>query len=254
MGKPGVTKMVNLGPKQKYGLKMDHGVKQEVPKMKPRPAVTGNIQGEPEAVGTTNWIGYHDQQTSSNPREVVKRQKMQTKDVRLRGVNQMSKTDKGINYMMGAATKQYGGKMEGAMKKGCYGAKQMKTGLYQDRMDGKLPQNPMLMQYGMSDKAVKQVGKHMAMPQMDGDDKKIKAKKQDYGMTGYNASEFTNQSTGEGLKVFKPQSRTIGGKTKYSYTKPSGEIQDITQEQYTKKLQSGSFKRTQNKDVIGGRG
>jgi len=100
--------MVNLGPKQKYGLKMDHGAKQ------------------------------------------------------------MSKTDKGINYMMGAATKQYGGKMEGAMKKGCYGAKQMKTGLYQDRMDGKLPQNPMLMQYGMSDKAVKQVGKHIAMPQVDG--------------------------------------------------------------------------------------
>lgn len=88
MGKPGTTKMVNLGPKQKYGLKMDHGAKQ------------------------------------------------------------MSKTDKGINYMMGAATPQ------------------KKTGLYQDRMDGKLPQNPMLMQYGMSEKAVKQVGKHIAMPQI----------------------------------------------------------------------------------------
>ena len=88
-----------------------------------------------------------------------------TKMVNL-GPKQMSKTDKGINYMMGAATKQYGGKMEGAMKKGCYGTKQMKTGLYQDRMDGKLPQNPMLMQYGMSDKAVKQVGKHIAMPQV----------------------------------------------------------------------------------------
>ena len=45
------------------------------------------------------------------------------------------------------------------------GTKQMKTGIYQDRVDGKLPQNPMLMQYGMSDKAVKQVGKHMAAPQ-----------------------------------------------------------------------------------------
>ena len=89
---------------------------------------------------------------------------------------QMSKTDKGINYMMGAATKQYGGKMEGAMKKGCYGAKQMKTGLYQDRMDGKLPQNPMLMQYGMSEKAVKQVGKHIAMPQVAEEGEPLKPK------------------------------------------------------------------------------
>ena len=28
MGKPGKTKMVKLGPQQKYGLKMDHGAKQ----------------------------------------------------------------------------------------------------------------------------------------------------------------------------------------------------------------------------------
>lgn len=98
MGKPGTTKMVNLGPKQKYGLKMDHGAKQ------------------------------------------------------------MSKTDKGINYMMGAATPQ------------------KKTGLYQDRMDGKLPQNPMLMQYGMSDKAVKQVGKHIAIPQVAEEGEPLKPK------------------------------------------------------------------------------
>lgn len=126
MGKPGTTKMVNLGPKQKYGLKMDHSVNQ--------------------MSKTDKGINY--MMGAATP--------------------QMSKTDKGINYMMGAATKQYGSKMEGAMKKGCYGAKQMKTGLYQDRMDGKLPQNPMLMQYGMSDKAVKQVGKHIAMPQASG--------------------------------------------------------------------------------------
>tara|TARA_A100001391_G_scaffold96197_1_gene63815 strand:+ start:15647 stop:16261 length:615 start_codon:yes stop_codon:yes gene_type:complete len=54
------------------------------------------------------------------------------------------------------------------------GTKQMKTGLYQDRMDGKLPQNPMLMQYGMSEKAVKQVGKHIAMPQVTEEGKPLK--------------------------------------------------------------------------------
>lgn len=53
------------------------------------------------------------------------------------------------------------------------GTKQMKTGIYQDRMNGKLPQNPMLMQYGMNKDAVKQVGKHMAAPQMDGLKKKV---------------------------------------------------------------------------------
>ena len=104
-----------------------------------------------------------------------------------------------------------------------------------------------LAKYGCSKKYAKSPMK------VEGDDKKIKAKKQDYGMTGYDASEFANPSTGEGLKVFKPQSRTVGGKTKYSYTKPSGEIQDITQEQYTKKLQSGGFKRTE-KETIGGKG
>jgi hypothetical protein len=73
--------------------------------------------------------------------------------------------------MMGAATKQMGN--PGLHKKNCgYGAKQMKTGLYQDRVDGKLPENPALKQYGMDKNAAKQVGKHMAMPQMDGDDKK----------------------------------------------------------------------------------
>ena len=71
------------------------------------------------------------------------------------------------------------------MKKGCYGAKQMKTGLYQDRMDGKLPQNPMLMQYGMSDKAVKQVGKHIAMPQVAEEGEPLKAKPKTKDVPGY---------------------------------------------------------------------
>ncbi len=61
-----------------------------------------------------------------------------------------------------AGTKQY-------MK----GAKQMKTGIYQDRMNGKLPENPALKQYGMDKDAVKQVGKHMAAPQMEGLKKKV---------------------------------------------------------------------------------
>lgn len=55
------------------------------------------------------------------------------------------------------------------------GTKQMKTGIYQDRMNGKLPQNPMLMQYGMDKNAAKQVGKHMAAPQMEGLKKKAAA-------------------------------------------------------------------------------
>jgi hypothetical protein len=55
------------------------------------------------------------------------------------------------------------------------GTKQMKTGIYQDRMNGKLPENPALKQYGMDKDAVKQVGKHMAAPQMEGLKKKAAA-------------------------------------------------------------------------------
>ena len=55
------------------------------------------------------------------------------------------------------------------------GTKQMKTGIYQDRMNGKLPENPALKQYGMDKDAVKQVGKHMAVPQMEGLKKKVAA-------------------------------------------------------------------------------
>ena len=44
-------------------------------------------------------------------------------------------------------------------------AMQMKTGIYQDRMDGKLPQMKALKQYGMDKEAVKMVGKKPVMQQ-----------------------------------------------------------------------------------------
>jgi|TARA_R100000084_G_C4653839_1_gene151547 hypothetical protein len=99
-------------------------------------------------------------------------------------VYQMSKTDKGIKYMMGAATPQIGNpglhresnaqERENLLNE-MPGSFEAQTGLYKDRMNGKLPQNPMLMQYGMDENAVKQVGKHIAVPQMEGLKKKVAA-------------------------------------------------------------------------------
>jgi len=73
------------------------------------------------------------------------------------------------------------------------------------------------------------------------------------GMAGYTSMSFANPS-GEGLKVYKPEDRTIGGTTKYLYTGKSGEQTEITQDQYKDKLSKGGYKKQEEKQAIGGGG
>ena len=85
----------------------------------------------------------------------------------------------------------------------------------------------------------------------------VKGEEKDYGMAGYTSVDFTNQ-LGEGLQVFKPESRTVGGSRKYYYTDKSGNRSEVTKEQYLEKLsnkgggEKGSFRKTEHGDIIGG--
>lgn len=189
MGKPGTTKMVNLGPKQMKGsvyqmgpgLKMDHGAKQ------------------------------------------------------------MSKTDKGINYMMGAATKQIGN--PGLHKKNCsYGAKQMKTGLYQDRVDGKLPKNPALKQYGMDKNATKQVGKHMAMPQTEGEPEKKPTMKaaENVSFSSLPAVKAKADALSEGYRTESVKTKGNVRSTVMALETPKPKTQTVEKEQ-TKQQYGGTY-------------
>ena len=79
----------------------------------------------------------------------------------------------------------------------------------------------------------------------------IKGEEVTSGMAGYTSMSFANPS-GDGLKVYKPEDRTIGGTTKYLYTGKSGEQTEITQGQYKDKLSKGNYKKQDEKQAIGG--
>ena len=85
----------------------------------------------------------------------------------------------------------------------------------------------------------------------------IKGEDKDYGMAGYTSVDYTNE-LGEGLKVFKPESRTVGGSRKYWYTDKHGVGGEITRERYLEKLSNTrggahNFKKVEHGDIIGGK-